>query len=106
TVGKDYVLEVGAGAGQSAAGDGAPTAAGAGVENIVAPTGAPSGGEGGGGGGDAPSCIKIDATQIFLESKKIHLNAKDEILLTCGSSTIKLTPGQIEVLSPLDKLNC
>ncbi|WP_436129029.1 type VI secretion system Vgr family protein, partial [Acidovorax sp. LjRoot117] len=106
TVGKDYVLEVGAGAGQSAAGDGAPTAAGAGVKNIVAPTGAPSGGEGGGGGGDAPSCIKIDATQIFLESKKIHLNAKDEILLTCGSSTIKLTPGQIEVLSPLDKLNC
>ncbi|WP_156388137.1 DUF2345 domain-containing protein, partial [Acidovorax sp. Leaf191] len=49
---------------------------------------------------------KDDATQIFLESKKIHLNAKDEILLTCGSSTIKLTPGQIEVLSPLDKLNC
>ncbi len=41
-----------------------------------------------------------------MESKKIYLNAKDEILLTVGSSTIKLTPSQIEVLSPLDKLNC
>lgn len=41
-----------------------------------------------------------------MESKKIHLNAKDEILLTVGSSTIRLTPSQIEVLSPLEKLNC
>ncbi|MDH4417008.1 MAG: type VI secretion system tip protein TssI/VgrG [Acidovorax sp.] len=93
SVGKDYVLEVGGGGAAPAAG---------GVDHVVAPTGGSVGGE----GGDAPSCIKIDAGQIFVESKKIHLNAKDEILLTCGSSTIKLTPGQIEVLSPLDKLNC
>ncbi len=73
------------------------------MDHIVAPSG---GGSGDGGGGDAPSCIKIDASQIFMESKKIYLNAKDEILLTVGSSTIKLTPSQIEVLSPLDKLNC
>jgi len=99
TVGKDYVLEVGG----SGGGAGGSAAAGGVVDHIVAPSG---GGSGDGGGGDAPSCIKIDASQIFMESKKIHLNAKDEILLTVGSSTIKLTPSQIEVLSPLDKLNC
>jgi type VI secretion system secreted protein VgrG len=41
-----------------------------------------------------------------VKAQKIHLDADSEILLTCGGSTIKLTPGQIEVLSGLDKLNC
>ena len=46
------------------------------------------------------------ADSLKIKAKKIHLDADSEILLTCGGSTIKLTPGQIEVLSGLDKLNC
>ena len=43
---------------------------------------------------------------LKVKAKKIHLDADSEILLTVGGSTIKLTPGQIEILSGLDKLNC
>ena len=46
------------------------------------------------------------ADNLKVKAKKIHLDADSEILLTVGGSTIKLTPGQIEVLSGLDKLNC
>jgi type VI secretion system secreted protein VgrG len=46
------------------------------------------------------------AGELKVKAKKIHLDADSEILLTCGGSTIKLSPGQIEILSGLDKLNC
>ena len=44
--------------------------------------------------------------EFFVHAKKIHMEADKEIVLTCGSSTIKITGSQIEILSPLDKLNC
>ena len=44
--------------------------------------------------------------EFFVHAKKIHKEADKEIVFTCGSSTIKITGGQIEILSPLDKLNC
>jgi type VI secretion system secreted protein VgrG len=39
-------------------------------------------------------------------AKTIQIQAESEIVLACGSSTIKLTPGQIEILGPLVKINC
>ena len=44
--------------------------------------------------------------EFFVHAKKIHMEADKEIVLTCGSSTIKISPQQIEILSPLDRLNC
>jgi type VI secretion system secreted protein VgrG len=44
--------------------------------------------------------------EFFVHAKKIHMEADQEIVLTVGSSTIKITSGQIQILSPLDKLNC
>ena len=44
--------------------------------------------------------------ELFVHAKKIHMEADKEIVLTCGSSTIKISPQQIEILSPLDRLNC
>ena len=44
--------------------------------------------------------------ELFMHAKKIHMEADKEIVLTCGSSTIKISPQQIEILSPLDRLNC
>ena len=43
---------------------------------------------------------------LQLHGKKVAISADDEITLSCGSSTIRITAGQIEILSPLDKLNC
>ena len=43
---------------------------------------------------------------LKVKAKRIEIAADEEILLTCGASTIKITKGQIEILSPLDKLNC
>ena len=43
---------------------------------------------------------------LKMGAKTIQINAETEIVLACGSSTIKLTPGQIEILSPLVKINC
>lgn len=49
--------------------------------------------------------LKVGDT-LKVHGKKIAISADDEITLSCGSSTIRITKGQIEVLSPLDKLNC
>lgn len=53
---------------------------------------------------------KSDTLQVGdtlkMGAKTIQINAETEIVLACGSSTIKLTPGQIEILSPLVKINC
>ncbi|MBF9264494.1 type VI secretion system Vgr family protein, partial [Paracidovorax cattleyae] len=43
---------------------------------------------------------------LTVKAKTITLEAGDEITLRCGSSTVRLTPALIEVLSSLDKLNC
>ncbi|MGJ3700010.1 type VI secretion system Vgr family protein [Variovorax sp. AFSI2.2] len=43
---------------------------------------------------------------LKVHGKKVAISADDEITLSCGSSTIRITAGQIEILSPLDKLNC
>lgn len=34
------------------------------------------------------------------------LEAQQEIIFSCGDSTLKITPGRIEILSPEDRLNC
>ena len=70
--------------------------------NIVAP----SASGGGGGGSGKASNITMDADSIKLNAQKIKLEAQQEIILTCGSSTIKITPSDIQILSPLDRLNC
>ena len=44
--------------------------------------------------------------EFFVHTKKIHMEADKEIVFTCGSSTIKITGGQIEILSPLDNFIC
>ena len=44
--------------------------------------------------------------EFFVHAKKIHMEADKEIILTCGSSTIKITPNDIQILSPMDRLNC
>ncbi|WCM94305.1 type VI secretion system tip protein VgrG [Acidovorax sp. NCPPB 2350] len=46
------------------------------------------------------------AGALAVKAKTITLEAGDEITLRCGSSTVRLTPALIEVLSSLDKLNC
>ncbi|WP_416406436.1 type VI secretion system tip protein TssI/VgrG [Paracidovorax citrulli] len=43
---------------------------------------------------------------LTVKARTITLEAGDEITLRCGSSTVRLTPALIEVLSSLDKLNC
>ncbi|WP_338807008.1 type VI secretion system tip protein TssI/VgrG [Pseudomonas chlororaphis] len=96
-VGTKYSLTVGGGGG----GGSAPSASG-GAMNIVAPS---ASGDGGGGGGQA-SNITMDSESIKLNAQKIKLEAQQEIILTCGSSTIKITPSDIQILSPQDRLNC
>jgi len=41
-----------------------------------------------------------------VSAKRIHLSASEEIVLNCGSSSIRLTPDLIRILSDLVKLNC
>src|SRR5256885_15920709 len=48
----------------------------------------------------------MDGQSIELNAAKIRLEAQQEILLTCGKSTIRITPGDIQILSPTDRLNC
>lgn len=57
-------------------------------------------------GDEGASTVKINGRSIRLDANKIHLNGKDEILLTCGGSTVRLTPSKIEVLGGAVKLNC
>ena len=65
------------------------------------------GGSGGGaGGGGKASQLTMDGQSIELNAAKIRLEAQQEILLTCGESTIRITPGDIQILSPMDRLNC
>ncbi|MCO5337547.1 type VI secretion system tip protein VgrG [Delftia tsuruhatensis] len=65
------------------------------------------GGSGGGaGGGGKASQLTMDGQSIQLNAAKIRLEAQQEILLTCGESTIRITPGDIQILSPMDRLNC
>jgi type VI secretion system secreted protein VgrG len=96
-VGSQYSLTVGGGGG---AGDGS---GGGAAMNITA-----SGGEsgGGGGGGGKASRLTMDDQNIQFNAARIRLEAQQEIVLTCGESTIRLTPNGIQVLSPKDRLNC
>ncbi len=64
------------------------------------------GGGGGGSGGGKASQLTMDGQSIELNAAKIRLEAQQEILLTCGKSTIRITPGDIQILSPMDRLNC
>ena len=62
-------------------------------------------------GGERTSHVAADdkltvGGELFVHAKKIHMEADQEIVLTCGSSTIKITGTDIQILSPLDRLNC
>jgi len=94
-VGSQYSLTVGGGGAGGGAGGGM-------AMNITAP----GGGGGGGGGGGKASQLTMDGQSIELNAAKIRLEAQQEILLTCGKSTIRITPGDIQILSPTDRLNC
>ena len=103
-VGSQYSLTVGGGGG---GGSGAGGGAGGGMAmNITAPGGGDGGGGGGAGGGGKASQLTMDGQSIQLNAAKIRLEAQQEILLTCGESTIRITPGDIQILSPMDRLNC
>ena len=103
-VGSQYSLTVGGGGG---GGGGAGGGAGGGMAmNITAPGGGDGGGGGGAGGGGKASQLTMDGQSIQLNAAKIRLEAQQEILLTCGESTIRITPGDIQILSPMDRLNC
>lgn len=103
-VGSQYSLTVGGGGG---GGSGAGGGAGGGMAmNITAPGGGDGGGGGGAGGGGKTSQLTMDGQSIQLNAAKIRLEAQQEILLTCGKSTIRITPGDIQILSPMDRLNC
>ena len=49
--------------------------------------------------------VTVEETQK-ITAKKIELNASEEILLVCGASSIKLTPGMIQELANMIYLNC
>ena len=103
-VGSQYSLTVGGGGG---GGGGAGGGAGGGMAmNITAPGGGDGGGGGGAGEGGKASQLTMDGQSIQLNAAKIRLEAQQEILLTCGESTIRITPGDIQILSPMDRLNC
>ncbi|MHC3434058.1 type VI secretion system Vgr family protein [Delftia lacustris] len=101
-VGSQYSLTVGGGGGGGAGGG----AGGGMAMNITAPGGGDGGGGGGAGGGGKASQLTMDGQSIQLNAAKIRLEAQQEILLTCGESTIRITPGDIQILSPMDRLNC
>ncbi|WP_349335554.1 type VI secretion system tip protein TssI/VgrG [Delftia sp. DS1230] len=107
-VGSQYSLTVGGGGGGGGgSGGGAGGGAGGGMAmNITAPGGGDGGGGGGAGGGGKASQLTMDGQSIQLNAAKIRLEAQQEILLTCGESTIRITPGDIQILSPMDRLNC
>ncbi|KAF1054654.1 MAG: Actin cross-linking toxin VgrG1 [Delftia tsuruhatensis] len=107
-VGSQYSLTVGGGGGGGGGGgSGAGGGAGGGMAmNITAPGGGGGSGGGGAGGGGKASQLTMDGQSIQLNAAKIRLEAQQEILLTCGKSTIRITPGDIQILSPMDRLNC
>jgi len=43
---------------------------------------------------------------LRMHGKKVAISADDEITLSCGASTVRITAQRIDILSPLDKLNC
>ena len=49
--------------------------------------------------------VTVEETQK-VTAKKIELNASEEILLVCGSSSIKLTPELIQILAKMVYINC
>ncbi len=49
--------------------------------------------------------VKVEEKQT-VTAKKIELNASEEILLVCGSSSIKLTPALIQILADMVYINC
>ena len=69
--------------------------------NIVSP-----GGEDGGGGGGKASNLRMTGQNVTITAANIRLEAQQEIIFSCGDSTLKITPGRIEILSPEDRLNC
>ncbi|MCX7509583.1 type VI secretion system tip protein TssI/VgrG, partial [Delftia tsuruhatensis] len=101
-VGSKYSLTVGGGGGGGAGGG----AGGGMAMNITAPGGGGGSGGGGAGGDGKASQLTMDGQSIQLNAAKIRLEAQQEILLTCGESTIRITPGDIQILSPMDRLNC
>ena len=58
------------------------------------------------GAKDDGSTITLDGKSIQLGSKTIEVIADQEIRLTCGQSTIRITPSEIEILSPNVDINC
>ncbi|QPS81871.1 type VI secretion system tip protein VgrG [Delftia lacustris] len=105
-VGSQYSLTVGGGGGGGGGGGAGGGAGGGMAMNITAPGGGDGGGGGGAGGGGKASQLTMDGQSIQLNAAKIRLEAQQEILLTCGKSTIRITPGDIQILSPMDRLNC
>ncbi|TDS81680.1 type VI secretion system tip protein TssI/VgrG [Comamonas sp. JUb58] len=98
-VGEQYSLTVGGGGGGGRGGSGGG-AEGASM-NIVSP-----GGEDGGGGGGKASNLRMTGQNVTITAANIRLEAQQEIIFSCGDSTLKITPGRIEILSPEDRLNC
>ena len=43
---------------------------------------------------------------LGIKAKKIELIGTEELTISCGNSTIRLTPQLIEILSSLVKINC
>ncbi|WP_416820421.1 type VI secretion system tip protein TssI/VgrG [Delftia tsuruhatensis] len=105
-VGSQYSLTVGGGGGGGGGGGAGGGAGGGMAMNITAPGGGGGSGGGGAGGGGKASQLTMDGQSIQLNAAKIRLEAQQEILLTCGKSTIRITPGDIQILSPMDRLNC
>ncbi|TWE07455.1 type VI secretion system secreted protein VgrG [Pseudomonas sp. AG1028] len=58
------------------------------------------------GGNDAGSSVTLDGKSIRLGAQTIELTADQEIRLSCGQSTIRITAGEIEILSPKVDINC
>ena len=58
------------------------------------------------GGKDEGSSVTLDGKSIRLGAQTIELTADQEIRLSCGQSTIRITTGEIEILSPKVDINC
>jgi type VI secretion system secreted protein VgrG len=50
--------------------------------------------------------IKAPVGTYHLEAKIVEVQATATIKLTCGASSIEMTPGTITLTSPMIKLNC
>lgn len=59
---------------------------------------------------DRTASVKNDTVKVEekleVAARKIVLNASEEILLSCGSSSIRLTPTLIRILADMVKINC